>query len=471
MVGWKMLSALQKIDPLFKAKEGSRKSMEGCCSVCCSVFTKCVRKEVSCLYCQYKSCTECTRKYLLDTTKDPHCMNCGVGWNREFLFQCFPKSFLHKELKERREQVLLEREKSMLAASVPHAEEELRKRGLEKEIQRMEREKDALYQEIAVLNEKIYKTRNDMFRGGVKEKEKREFIRACPATGCKGFLSTSWKCGLCGVWVCPECHEIKIGGRDGEHTCDPEILKTVRVLDQETKPCPTCARCIFKISGCDQMWCTGCQTAFSWKTGKIEQGVIHNPHYYEYMRKHGNVPRNIGDVPCGGIPTVWEIQGALKQRKVSSAHAVAVLHVTRCLYHIQQVEIPAHPMQEPGMHANLDLRVRYLLNELNEEEWKKELQKRETRHQKNAAHRLIFDMVIAVGIDLLHRFLGDAQKKDVGDLLREAENLRVHTNESLEEVGRMYKRTVATCITDQWEVTTVPIRKKKPEVEMEKMLA
>ena len=47
------------------------------------------------------------------------------------------------------------------------------------------------------------------------------------------------------------------------------------------------------VKNCDQIWCTLCQTAFSWKTGIIEQGRIHNPHYYEFLRNqaNGEIPR------------------------------------------------------------------------------------------------------------------------------------------------------------------------------------
>jgi len=38
------------------------------------------------------------------------------------------------------------------------------------------------------------------------------------------------------------------------------------------------------VRNCDQMYCTQCNTAWSWKTGIKETGRIHNPHYYEQLR-------------------------------------------------------------------------------------------------------------------------------------------------------------------------------------------
>jgi hypothetical protein len=161
-----------------------------------------------------------------------------------------------------------------------------------------------------------------MARGEGDAAPAREVIRisrGCPAEGCRGFLSSSFNCGVCEAKVCEHCHEIigakgdsigQVGAGSVEirptsgavrtHTCNPGAVETAKMLAKETRPCPTCKTLISKIDGCDQMWCTQCQTPFSWRTGQKEEGRVHNPHYYEWLRRtKGSVPREVGDTPGG----------------------------------------------------------------------------------------------------------------------------------------------------------------------------
>ena len=427
------------------------------CSICCNTYTKQQRKEVCCLYCKHSACIECQKKFILDHHKDPHCMNCNVPWNLEFLFQNFPKVFITRDMKTWREKNLFEKEKSMFIATLPYVEEEVRKRKVEKEIMVLQDQINALYREMSTKRASLYS--NQM------KKEKREFIRKCPADNCKGFLSTKWKCAICSVNVCNQCHEIK---QNDEHVCNEDVLKSVKMMDQETRPCPSCASLIFKISGCDQMWCTSCHTTFSWKTGQIEKGTVHNPHYYEYLRKNGNVPRNIGDVPCGGIPDAYSVnrilQGVYKiARNQLHETAELVMDINRCLHHIQNFEIPRYPLQPNGIDNNLDLRINYLMNELAEDEMTRELIKRDQAHKKNYDHRLVFDMIIAVGIDLFNRIIPKEGQNDsvIQQMCSEFETLRNHANTSFKNLGRMYNRTVSTYISEDWGVTNVKLAGKK----------
>jgi hypothetical protein len=125
--------------------------------------------------------------------------------------------------------------------------------------------------------------------------ERKTFIMRCQVNECTGFLSQSYKCGICSVYTCIDCYMPKLEN----HECKPEDIASTKMIKQDTKPCPKCSARIYKIDGCDQMWCTDCRTAFSWRTGQIVNGNIHNPHYYDYLRNTiGNVPRAPGDNPC-----------------------------------------------------------------------------------------------------------------------------------------------------------------------------
>ena len=135
--------------------------------------------------------------------------------------------------------------------------------------------------------------------GETNQTERTKFIKACPSPECRGFLSSQWKCGICQNFTCPDCHEIKGPERDCGHVCDENAKATATLLANDTKSCPNCGTGIYKIEGCDQMWCTECHTAFSWRTGRIENN-IHNPHYYEWMRRNGGeMPLNHNEIQCG----------------------------------------------------------------------------------------------------------------------------------------------------------------------------
>lgn len=81
-------------------------------------------------------------------------------------------------------------------------------------------------------------------------REKRAFVKACVVTGCRGFLSTQYKCGICDTWVCPDCHEIKNGQKDQEHVCKPETVESIKLIAKQTRPCPKCGTVISKVDGC-----------------------------------------------------------------------------------------------------------------------------------------------------------------------------------------------------------------------------
>ena len=88
--------------------------MSDICDTCCSQYTTQLRKQLLCPYCDYKSCVTCVKKYLLSVISDAHCMSCKRGWNDDFLDLNFTKSFRTGLYKKHREDILIERELSIL---------------------------------------------------------------------------------------------------------------------------------------------------------------------------------------------------------------------------------------------------------------------------------------------------------------------------------------------------------------------
>ena len=179
-------------------------------------------------------------------------------------------------------------------------ESKLRINNLDKHVCALQKQHRDLHLLIADLIYQKHELKKSLDTKTTTYADRTKFVRQCPANGCRGFLSTQWKCGICDHWACPECHEVKGLNRDCDHTCDPNSMASAQLLAKDSKPCPKCQSLIFKIEGCNQMWCTQCHTAFNWLTGKLETN-IHNPHFFEWQRlnNRGVAPRNPLEIECG----------------------------------------------------------------------------------------------------------------------------------------------------------------------------
>jgi len=236
--------------------------------------------------------------------------------------------------------------------------------------------------------------------------EKRKFIKACPVTDCRGFLSTQWKCGLCSVKVCNKCHDpiTKVS-----HICDEEKVASIALIATEAKPCPKCSAMISKVSGCDQMFCTECKTAFSWRTGKIETGVMHNPHYFQWRLAGGVAPAPAGLLPCGMNDR--ELYDTLRQRfnqspptEESRMYEIIFMRYTRIehyQYILQRLRQQIEP-QTPALDVRRIFRVRYLTKEITEEEWKIALQKHEKQLHVTQSRVHLVEMFLAAFRDIMN---------------------------------------------------------------------
>jgi hypothetical protein len=484
------------------------------CSVCTEAFTTVVRTKITCLQCSYSACKTCVSRYLLSQVADAHCMNCRTGWNREFLDQNMTKAFRTGPWRDHRKKMIVIREKALLPNFQVYATAKKNIDRLLPIVTKVMKEEIDYTTVLNKINTSIYSVKAQMIRdpskdeeytaqlnkyilqqseqifttalAGVKaarinneyehhlmiyngsakkEVEKREFIMKCVKEGCRGFLSQAYKCELCSTYVCKDCMVVKKDRDDAQHVCKKDDIDTVAMIRKDTRPCPKCGIRISKIDGCDQMWCTadGCGTAFSWNSGKIISGVIHNPHYYEWVRNNNNgvAPRNIGDIPCGGLPLLHIFMTAARTIGMSTTYItnnnnnsiytkISTIH--RCLTDLEFVRVPHYNVTRD---ENLlkEVHVDYLLGIIDEAKWTQSIYLKETNLEKKQAIAQVLNTFMNAGADMmrtLHTILTQMQRdklannqyklndetlKPVKDILNQIDNLRIYINETLERLA------------------------------------
>jgi len=416
------------------------------CDVCCEKFNKINHKKVECPFCDLQSCRECSQRYLLSISDDPHCMGCKNMWNREFVDTFCTKYFRNTELRRHRETILFEREKTRMPETQPEVERIIAMRKLHKTINDQRRRLIEVHQRhgiyIPVTNtvplpteildlrdqmEASYRELERLRRMGelVVDEEPRKFIRKCPTEECKGFMNENWFCGLCEKHFCEKCNERLVD----DHQCDPESVKSMELINKDTRPCPKCGTMIHKLSGCAQMWCPDCHTAFDWRTGHVETGRIHNPHYVEFQRSR-ITSREHGDIPCGGVPTFREL------RQINASDDITRLAMI--IYHLDRDLI--YRYGNVYDNDNSYLRVAYMLNELNEVDFKKELQRRDKQRERHRDITNIFRMVIDTGGDLLRQYVIEPERVD--EIIDISIKLIEYANDVIETIRKRYN-----CVT------------------------
>lgn len=441
------------------SKEEVKTDARPTCGICIEPYNKVQNTEVVCCFCTKSACRRCIQTFLTTSTNDPHCMHCNKLWEREFIDDNLTMTYRMNDYKKHRENILLDREVALMPATQHRAEQIRDADRMEKEIlPPFDAKLKELYAASAEITKKVnevYRLRSDaqyqirLLRTGQGEKAKTEvtFVRKCPDGDCRGFLSTAWKCGLCSKWACPECHEIKGTDRDAAHECKPENVATAKLLAKDSRPCPGCGVVISKIEGCDQMWCPQCHTAFSWRTGQKETGVVHNPHFYEWQRKQngGVAPRVLGDVACGGIPHYTEVRNRLTGLMAPEMNAVMNFH--RVVQHVQHVDM-ARYHNVFNENDNQDMRIQYLLGNMNLDVLKVTIQQREKKREKERAIRRALEVLVQAGTDLLRRIMAETDVTKKRAIMEEVDALRLYVNELLTKVHDRLKLSVALYKSD-----------------------
>jgi hypothetical protein len=290
--------------------------------------------------------------------------------------------------------------------------------------------------------------------------------------------------------------------KDAPHTCDPNNVATAKLLATDTKACPKCRTQIFKISGCDQMWCTQCHTAFSWKTGNVEN-TIHNPHYYEWKRNNGGLARAAGDVACGHeldhrtVDTIVQLirtkhtnlqsPGPISHKQtqqlrplvspqpqtqtqtqtqqaveIDRDRIIRIYNIVRNTLHLIMVDLPTY--QVDYVSRNRDLRIKYLRNIITEESFKEQLQRNDKKHKKNIEMSQVLQLVNTAITDIVLRIIDNLRTSAPNaynlSAISEVDEIIKYCNDILKDISHTYNSV-------QYELSST-IYLMKPEIEKKK---
>ena len=442
------------------------------CLICCEPYTKKQRKPVRCLNCNHEACLKCSERFILDASTEAKCMNCNAAWGTVFLHANFSQAFI-KRYRQHRVQILWGQQLYQLPiasewlanqkiykeneleclkkkAAITEIREELcqlkhqRSREITMKRKRLKEIKRELMNEADVLSEKRWNSEyhcRRIFRDFTNETDTRDSRRVrqrpCITQDCKGFLDSEGSCPVCAKITCLNCNTEKT---DQNHQCSESDIETWNDLKKTTRPCPNCNTRIFKISGCDQMFCIQCNTAFSWTRGTIATGAIHNPHYFEWLYRQRDdanviVPNqldcNEDSLPCINI---------ILRNCQTDEDRTMIGECYRKLQHFRYVTINRY-RTSPVTHRSqiFNYLLKYLQNQKNvAKQFEHSIRRFETNNE-------IFDILNSYRRLQVHLFRSFSTSNiSVEDFHVQYNDCRNYYKQVLQETAKIYKRTLNT---------------------------
>jgi hypothetical protein len=437
------------------------------CPICIDTYNKSTKTKVCCNNpsCNFNACKTCVRTYLMNSTADLHCMNCRKSWEQAFVIINLNRSWFVNTYTAHHNNLLFERNKVLIQETMPEVDTYMERKRLRvknspkiKEIREQinnkiteiqtilisqrKREDEArkfyletlrtlrqendinrvdIHTEIYELRERKTELENEC---GIEAADKKRFIMPCQKEDCKGFLSTQYKCGVCETQCCSKCLDVLADETKGEHVCDENQVKSATHIKATTKPCPKCGERIYKTEGCNQMWCISCHCAFDWITGRIENGTVHNPHYFQFLRENntGVVPRQPGDDPCGNysilLNSCVNYIGRYLFREENDnkrnlfdynthyhLYAESLCNLTRVISHFENVEMTNARALLIQCENVIPERVRWIVKDMTEDNFRIFINDKNKRRLKYTDLLYIYELIVNVGKDIIQGLL------------------------------------------------------------------
>ena len=481
-------------------------SGERTCNVCVETFNKSSRKEIPCATCDFKLCVACFEQYQQEHSGlyEVSCMNCKQLWEDQYVRENIPDSVVKRltlatkkrlrdsevaympetqfyveygkgvETVKTREYIEHTKKQNELAIQI--AEEDIKqkpdkilKSKLKVQIADISYASKRLLENIhewrnyhtltpvfhdimpdELYNRRFQNTMSNTMSTKNQSSHEPTMLCPCPVENCRGFVSRAkQQCGVCEQKVCRKC---LVPTTNTDHECQESDIQTAELILKTSKPCPKCAARIHKIEGCDQMWCTQCNTPFSWRTGEaIVGGVIHNPHYYEWLRTHrAETPRTANELNnCEGLPEAAHVNRHIEfvfHKNGEFTRFVRTVH-RKCIHyqHVERrVDRNVHDHVR-DFRRNLDLRIKWLQNEISDKVFESGLHRRYKQVLVNKRCNQVYDLVCTLCSDVFHRLLRENESTDEirSGYVKEFREIFGYANSRFDVLEKIYKHKMS----------------------------
>lgn len=383
------------------------------------------KRVITCPSCAYVSCFECQHTYDI-----PSCANCSTGYTRTYLHS-IDKQLVKTLYRPYHEKVYWEREKALLSRTQTWVDWE-------------------------IMAEKIKAQLRFGFKIALPPKPTQSIssigtVFPCPSLECRGFVQGS-KCGNCKKDICIDCREIQVQN----HVCDINVIENIKALATDTKPCPSCSAFVFKTEGCNHMFCTHCRTHFDWVTKRIL--VSSTNHHYDRTTEFA---KNIAKLSSGNTCTDQNthtdaILSKLipKQKQKHDLYRILYEESKQARQMLLQL-YDIRKIMESHETLLIQLRIKFLRNQLNEDQIKAKIFIAESSVQKKIEYAQLLTMFLSVTNDIQVKW-SQAQYQNEEQLLIFMNNLiKMCEEESIhiqEEFGGSRIK-----FHDKWQIDSLPM--------------
>ena len=443
---------------------------------------------IKCYKCEYEACMNCYVTYMnqlaVEQSCYPKCMKCSTIWDYTFIIQAIPDKY-RKEFARIRSEVLFSLTKSLLPAYTERFYTKYKlhslitpKKNITVDTCRLLH--DLLYHnpnlipnmmeeykfnfliylkytnntkylnadsaESFYLNKRlIHKLRytlftccNGLFRRELKEyienknviKEEIKLNIKCLKEGCNGFINEDYECYICYSKVCKSCEMLMLPN----HECNESDVENLKLIKKECISCPNCNAYIYKIYGCDQMWCTNCNTAFDWKTRKIlDTKNFHNPHYIDYIRSRQQSGQDV-EIEQQNIACNDNMQ-------IIDYHCDVLLNIREMFSDFNHLYIGPHQLGYRNKNPEdiITNSMKYINNDITETQYKKTLQMIDKRYKFETEIADINQVLRLKMIELYNHYAINIIPHHLGlpEYYEDVENLIDHVIKIIDETNKM----------------------------------